>query len=347
MVSSCTGGRVPAPILACPSGSDPWLPNPLRGRHCATLPRRRRLLAHPAGLVHRHLSGHPGGLELGDPGAGGQRFYRADPDPDRVGRRGSSCGRPATAVWWGGATGQDRLGEAFLQLDPTGDTSRRKMVPGARPAWPSPRKRRAAGCGFYVHDYDLPRRRLLRQRGYSEQAEWGDGAPPAPRGAAPAGPSLPAGYRLRGDAPRPGRRPGDRRPAQRRLRAHVPYRRRVPRLHATALLRRDLDLVAEAPAACSPATWGSPRTRHNRRGIFEPGLHSPEHRRRGLALAVMREGLAPAARLGAADAYVESSSGEPATPVRRGRLFRGLPGALLEEVPARLSGGRPPSLGGR
>jgi len=50
----------------------------------------------------------------------------------------------------------------------------------------------------------------------------------------------------------------------------------------------------------------------NRRGIFEPVCTHPDHRRRGLALALMRGGLLRLRALEAAGAYVESGSGEPA-----------------------------------
>ena len=76
--------------------------------------------------------------------------------------------------------------------------------------------------------------------------------------------------------------------------------------------RRDLDLVAEAPAGGFGAYVGITWDPANRRGIFEPVCTHPEHRRRGLALTLMREGLRRLRALGAADAYVETGDMGPA-----------------------------------
>jgi len=139
----------------------------------------------------------------------------------------------------------------------------------------------------------------------------GDGAPPA-LGARPwPGPSLPAGYRLRETRPDPAEDQGI---------ADL-LNAAFGRTSHTAAEFRGFTATApptgaiwtwwpRLPAACSPATWGSLGPGQSA-GHLRAGLHPPEHRRRGLALAMVREGLRRLRALGAVDAYVESSSGEP------------------------------------
>ena len=76
--------------------------------------------------------------------------------------------------------------------------------------------------------------------------------------------------------------------------------------------RRELDLVAVAPDGRLAAYVGVPYDEQNRRGIFEPVCTHPQHRRRGLAEALMREGLTRLRALGARDAIVETGSANPA-----------------------------------
>jgi len=77
-------------------------------------------------------------------------------------------------------------------------------------------------------------------------------------------------------------------------------------LQKAPLYRRDLDLVAVAPdgeLAAFTTIWFDDVTRT---GAFEPVGTSPEHRRLGLARAVMGEGLHRLKKLGATMAYVGS-----------------------------------------
>ena len=76
--------------------------------------------------------------------------------------------------------------------------------------------------------------------------------------------------------------------------------------------RRDLDLVAVAPdgtfAAYAAVCWDS----YNRRGTFEPVCTHPDHRRRGLAKALMLEGMRRAQALGADVIDVGTGDADPA-----------------------------------
>lgn len=75
--------------------------------------------------------------------------------------------------------------------------------------------------------------------------------------------------------------------------------------------RPDLDLAAIAPDgtfAAYTTLWWDPV---NRYVIFEPVGTHPEHRRRGLASALIADGLKRAAALGVETAYVGSGAGNP------------------------------------
>jgi mycothiol synthase len=76
--------------------------------------------------------------------------------------------------------------------------------------------------------------------------------------------------------------------------------------------RRETDLVMEAPdgtlAAYAAVCWDSV----NQRATFEPVCTHPHHRRRGLARALMLEGMHRAADLGAVVIDVASGSADPA-----------------------------------
>jgi predicted N-acetyltransferase YhbS len=72
------------------------------------------------------------------------------------------------------------------------------------------------------------------------------------------------------------------------------------------LYRRDLDLVVVAPngeMASFTTIWWDEVTKT---GAFEPVGTAPEHQRKGLARALMTEGLNRLKQLGAAMAYVSS-----------------------------------------
>jgi GNAT superfamily N-acetyltransferase len=76
--------------------------------------------------------------------------------------------------------------------------------------------------------------------------------------------------------------------------------------------RHDLNLVAEAPIGSFAALVGVTYDEANCRGIFEPVCTHPDHRRKGLARALMVEGLHRLKALGATDVYVETGDAVPA-----------------------------------
>jgi GNAT superfamily N-acetyltransferase len=76
--------------------------------------------------------------------------------------------------------------------------------------------------------------------------------------------------------------------------------------------RRELDLVVEAPDGTLAAYVGIPYDPVNRCGIFEPVCTHPDHRRRGLAAALMQEGLRRLRAIGAVEATVDTGDRIPA-----------------------------------
>jgi ribosomal protein S18 acetylase RimI-like enzyme len=244
----------------------------------------------------------------------GQRFYVADPAPDP---------RWAERIYlWERGDGQvvgavlpEGNGDAHLQLHPD-----YRHIEGEMIAWAEEHLAAPTGDGtrrdliIFVYEYDAPRRRLLEGRGYEKTAAFGVirrlrfGSRRPPEAA------LAEGYTLRTT------RPEDRDDCQRiadllnaafRRDFHNAEEFRTFTRMAPSY-RNDLDLVAEAPDGSFAAYVGVPYDEANRSGIFEPVCTHPDHRRQGLALALMIEGLHRLKALGAADVLVGTGDMEPA-----------------------------------
>jgi len=151
---------------------------------------------------------------------------------------------------------------------------------------------------------DRTRNAVLRERGYRRQNDFyalrrrvvADSLPPAP---------LPPGYfirQLRGEADLE-QRVASHRSAFPHTRVSLPgYRRAL----TTASYRPDLDLVVTAPDGVIAAFTTIWYDADNRIATFEPvGVHA-DHRRKGLARAVMVEGLRRLQALGARQAFLNS-----------------------------------------
>ena len=76
--------------------------------------------------------------------------------------------------------------------------------------------------------------------------------------------------------------------------------------------RHDLDLAAEAPDGGFAAYVSVTYDEANQRGIFEPVCTAPAHRRRGLAKALMVEGLHRLKEFGAKNVYLGTGDMVPA-----------------------------------
>jgi ribosomal protein S18 acetylase RimI-like enzyme len=173
----------------------------------------------------------------------------------------------------------------------------------------------AGDPGVFVlcYSYDVARRRILERRGYGPTEDWGVirrlrfGRGPLPE------PMVASGYRVRTtrDDDEDHQRLADLLNAAFRRNQHHAGETKGFQANAPCF-RRDLDLVAEAPdgalAAYAAVCWDEA----NRTGIFEPVCTHPDHRQRGLAGALMREGMRRARAAGAVAINVETGSMDPA-----------------------------------
>ncbi len=235
----------------------------------------------------------------------GRRFHR-DPAGAQSEPRLPAClwetadGRLVAAVY------DDGPGKVVLGLHPDYRHLEEEMVSWAEENLAPAGEDGSRRVGIYAHDYDSPRRRLLARRGYEPV----DGTSVIRRlrfGERPL-PKTPAvsGYVLRQT------RAGDDSEHQRMadllnagfgrtFHTAAEYRHFV---EGSPSFRHDLNLVAEAPAGSFAAHVGLTYDEANRRAIVEPVVTHPEHRRRGLARALMLEGFRRVRALGATDVYV-------------------------------------------
>lgn len=174
------------------------------------------------------------------------------------------------------------------------------------------------GAGRQLHigafGYDSERQTLLTQRGY-EQMTYGWVIRHQRFGEyALAQPCLAEGYTLRTTNPEDsadGQRIADLLNASfgRTFHNAAEYQwftRKAPSF------RQYLDLAAEAPDGTFAAYVGVPFDDSNRQGIFEPVCTHPDHRKKGLAKALMQEALLRLQTMGAVDVTVETGDAVPA-----------------------------------
>jgi predicted N-acetyltransferase YhbS len=167
---------------------------------------------------------------------------------------------------------------------------------------------------FYVYDYDAHRQQLLAGRGYEKMSTGGAVRRLRFHGQPLVEPELATGYRLRATLPEDD---ADAQQIADLLNAafkrdfhnaaeYQNFARQAPSFQP------DLDLVATTPDGVFAAYVGIPYDRFNRLGIFEPVCTHPDHRRKGLARALMQEGLLRLKSLGAQYAMVDTGDMIPA-----------------------------------
>jgi GNAT superfamily N-acetyltransferase len=165
-----------------------------------------------------------------------------------------------------------------------------------------------------VYDYDAHRQRLLAQRGWEKTPYWGVTRHMRVQYWPLAEPILHEGYTLRTTQPDD---PADCRQIAALLNAAFGRTFHTAEEYQTftrlaPCFRPDLDLVAVAPDGAFAAYVGIPFDEANRRGIFEPVCTHPDHRRKGLAQALMHGGLLRLRALGAVDVTVDTGDMEAA-----------------------------------
>jgi mycothiol synthase len=235
----------------------------------------------------------------------GQRFHREPAEQlqgweERVRLWETADGRLV------GAVHPEGRGDAYLEVHPDFRYLEDEMLAWAEQHLAIPADDGGLLLETVAFEYDAPRCRLLLRRGYEKTADGGMhrhlrlGRQPIAR------PALPAGYTLRTT------RPGDEGDYQRiadvlnagfgrTFHTAAEYR---PFATLAPSFRHDLNLVAEAEDGSFACHVGVNYDVANRFGIFEPVCTRPEHRRRGLALALMLEGMHRLRALGATAACV-------------------------------------------
>ncbi|RIK36160.1 MAG: hypothetical protein DCC55_28155 [Chloroflexi bacterium] len=245
----------------------------------------------------------------------GQRFYAAEPDWEsrlagRVQLWETGDGRLVGAV-----NPEGDKGEAHLQVHPAFRYIEPEMV-----AWAETNlavlaeNKTQCQLDLFVYEYDEPRQRLLTKLGYQKMPFGGVARRLYCTNQPLAVPVIAPGYMLRTT------RPDDLTDCQRiadLLNAAFErnFHNALEYQNFTRLapsFRPQLDLVAVASDETFAAYVGIPYDEANRRGIFEPVCTHPEHRRRGLARALMLEGLHRLRTLDATEVTVETGDMIPA-----------------------------------
>jgi GNAT superfamily N-acetyltransferase len=244
----------------------------------------------------------------------GKRFHEADLQANRLFTRPlqlweTEAGRLVGAVL------PESADDAHLQVHPDYRHLEEEMIGWAETHLASPaRDGGGRQLEIYTYEYDAQRHRLLSARGFEKTNEWGMirhlriGRQPL------AQPVVPAGYTLRTtqpDDPADCQRIADLLNAAFGRDFHNAAEYRNFTLYAPCF-RPDLDLVVVAPDGVFAAYVGVPYDEANRYGIFEPVCTHPAHLRRGLAQALMREGLLRLRALGAVEASVDTGNREAA-----------------------------------
>lgn len=243
----------------------------------------------------------------------GWRWHDADPTWDPAGRHAGRAWEAADGMLVAAAHG-DGAGVLALQVDPRHRDLEPEMVAWGEAALAAPAGDGGRRLATMVRDYDDLRRGVLEARGWVPTGEWGVtrrqwlGARPV------AATSIAAGYRARALGH------GD--PADAAGLAALLNAAFGRTLHAAAEILAfeanapgfdaGLHLVAEAPDGSFAAHVGVTLEPVNGLAIVEPVCTHPDHRRRGLAETLIRDGLERARQRGATQACVDTGSGDAA-----------------------------------
>jgi ribosomal protein S18 acetylase RimI-like enzyme len=244
----------------------------------------------------------------------GKRFYNEDNEENRLLNRPVQLWEDSAGRLLGYVLPEGK-GDAYVQIHPDYRCIEDEMI-----AWAEEHLAAPAGTEgrlrleFYVCEYDVLRQRLLAGRGFAKTEDWGIirhmrlGRQPLTK------PHLAEGYILRET------RPEDLADCQRIADLlNAAFRRNFHNAleyqnftRQAPSFRRELDLVAEAPDGTFGAYVAIPYDGVNRWGIVEPVCTHPEHRRKGLAQALLQEGFLRLRDLGGLDVSVDTGDMVPA-----------------------------------
>lgn len=209
----------------------------------------------------------------------------------------------------------DRMGFPYIEIHPDYRHHEVDMIAWAERHLTEPAADKVGRqLQFFVYEYDVYRQGLLKERGYQKMTYGGVirhlrlGRQPLER------PQLAEGYTLRTTNPENGvdaQQIADLLNAAFNRTFHNALEYQQFTRHATCF-HADLDLVAVAPDGRFAAYVGIPFDEFNKRGIFEPVCTHPDHRQKGLAKALMQEGLWRLKAHGAVDVVVETGDMIPA-----------------------------------
>lgn len=211
-------------------------------------------------------------------------------------------------------------GDIHLQVHPDFRRLEPEMLAWAEAQLAIPTVEGQHGLTVWALDSDESRTTLLAQRGYQRRHTWTQRRRPV----ADAVPDITCAddYSIRS------LRPDERADARRWLActsAVFGHSEMVPEMWVTfekyaPSYNPDLQIVAVAPDGSFAAVAGLTVDRQNRTAVFEPVGTHPDHRRKGLARAVMAEGLQRLQRLGSADVVFVATGNDNSA----NRLYAGM-----------------------
>ncbi len=244
----------------------------------------------------------------------GKRFYNADLNANRLQVRPVQLWETHAGELVGCVLSES-AGDAHLQVHPDDRYLEGEMIDWAVANLGAPLPNGAGTqLEIYTMEYDALRQRLLAARGFVKTEYWGmirhlrlGRQPLAP-------PVLHPGYTMRAT------HPDDLADCQRIADLlNAAFRRTFHNAMEYQNFCRlapcfipALDLVAVAPDGTFAAYAAIPYDDVNRRGIFEPVCTHPAHQRKGLAQALMQEGLLRLRARGAVDVTVDTGDMTPA-----------------------------------